>query len=260
MLKTRIIQKIGKCFGTQVEAYDRYRSGYPREFYDMLFSLVKTNKISDILDIGCGTGKSTEPLASLRGVRVVGCDHDLRMLSQAKKNALNHNLPIAYKKCEAENLPFKDNSFDIVTIGNAFHWFATRKTIKNIKRILRPNGLFFIYWKQMDKEDIYLRRKIFRQFNPKYKGPRVLITPRECVELLRRYSFQRVGHFSKKYTSHYTLENAVGRLKTIGSYFNLTNKQKQGFDNIASRVFKDYLTLKKKIAFLSTTHFCYAYK
>lgn len=259
MLKRKVIQRTKKRFGTQVEAYDKYRSEYPKEIYNLLYSLAKTDEIMDILDIGCGTGKSTEPLIR-PGMRVVGCDHDSRMLKQAKKNARSHNLHIIYKKCEAENLPFKNNSFDVVTIGNAFHWFANKKVIKNIKRILKPNGLLFIYWKQVNSEDVRLRRKIFRQFNPKYKGSSILITPKECVAVLCKYGFQRVRHLSKKYNFYYTIESAVGRLKTIGIYFNLNNERKKRFNDVATRVFKDYIARKKLIRFLPTIHICYSYK
>ena len=80
-------------FGTQVGEYDKYRTEYPKEFYDYLFNLVKTKTLKNILDIGCGTGKSTEPLYHA-GINVVGCDHDSKMLDQAKKNAKDRNLAI----------------------------------------------------------------------------------------------------------------------------------------------------------------------
>ena len=259
MKKQKRINKTGNRFGEQAENYNKYRSEYPQEFYDFIFNLSKTKKVTNVLDMGCGTGKSTEKLF-YPGIKVVGCDHDSRMLNYARKNTRHHNLPIVYKKCEAENLPFKENSFDIITIGNAFHWFANKKVAKNIERILKPNGLLFIYWKQIDSEDIKLRRKIFRQFNSEYSGRGKLITSRECSELLNNYEFQKTRHLIKKYKFNYNLESAVGRLKTIGSYFNLTPKQKLEFNNIAKKVFENYISQRGKITFSPTTHICYTYK
>src|SRR3989344_6002928 len=163
MLKRKTIERTKKRFGSQVRAYDKYRSIPPEKAYKLLFSLIKKEGVIDVLDVGCGTGKSTEPLVR-KNIKVVGCDHDVKMLDQAKKNALSRNLDITYKKCEVENLPFKPNSFDIVVCFNAFHWFANRKTVKNIKRVLRPGGFLFIFWKQIGKEDVFLRKKIFSHF------------------------------------------------------------------------------------------------
>ncbi len=246
-------------FGTQVKEYNKYRSEYPQKFYNFLFSLVKTKKIENILDLGCGTGKSTEPLVR-EGVKVVGYDHDFKMLNQAKKNAIERHLPIEYIKGEAENLPFENNSFDIVTIGTAFHWFANKKAVKNIERILKPGGLLFIHWKQIGKEDVRLRKKIFSKFYPEYNGSGILITSKEVQGLLKNQGFQKIKNINKKYKFHYTLESAVGRLKTIGYYFRLSSKQKIEFEDIAKKTFNDYLNKKSKIEFLSTTQIVYAYK
>jgi len=245
-------------FGTQVKEYDKYRTEYSDEFYDSLFILAKTD-VKDILDIGCGTGKTTEKLAR-KDIKVVGYDHDSKMLNQAKENAKKRNLPIKYIKGKAEELPFEDNSFDIITIGNAFHWFANKEAVKNIYRVLRPNGLLFIHWKQIGKEDIKLRRKIFRQFNPEYNGSGILITPEKCMELLGGQSFQGIKHVNKKYTFGYNFESAIGRLKTLGNYFSLSLEQKIEFERIAKKEFSDYFDGKSKIEFTSTTRIIYAYK
>ena len=246
-------------FGSQVKEYNKYRSQYPREFYDFLFSLVKIKKVENILDIGCGTGKSTEPL--VRGnAKVIGYDHDSRMLKQARSNALEYHLPIEYIKGEAEDLPFEDNSFDVVTIGTAFHWFANKKVVENIERILKPDGLLFIHWKQIGKEDVRLRKKIFSKFYQDYKGSGILITPEEVIDFLKNQGFQKIENTKKSYKSNYNLESAVGRLKTVGYYFRLSPKQKIEFEDIATKVFSDYLNKKNKIEFGATTQIVYAYK
>lgn len=259
MRNEKSIKRTSKQFGTQVENYNKYRSVLPKEFYNSIFDLNKREKVEKVLDLGCGTGKSTENLVK-KDIEIFGCDHDSKMLYQAKKNSLERGFGIKYKKCEAENLPFQDNYFDIVTIGNAFHWFANKKAVKNIERVLKPRGLLFIYWKQIDKEDIKLRRKIFRQFNPNYSGSGKLITFKKCKELLDNNGFQKTKHLIKKFPFYYNLESAIGRLKTTGSYFNLTHKQKLEFDKVAKNIFEDYFAQKKEINFLPAIHIGYTYK
>ena len=246
-------------FGTQVKEYDKYRTTYPKEFYDYVFRISKIENAKDILDLGCGTGKSTEPLYR-KGLNLVGCDHDKRMLEQAKENARHQDLPIKYVLGNSESLPFGEEVFDIVNVGNAFHWFANLESVQEIKRILRPNGLLFIHWKQIGKEDVELRRKIFRQFNPEYNGSGILITPETVIGLLENQGFYDMRTLTKKYKFKYNLESAVGRLKTGGNYFRLFSKQKVDFESIAKGVFEDYLSEKGRIEFLSTTQIVYAYK
>ena len=66
-----------------------------------------------ILDIGCGTGKSTEPLIKIfKNAEIVGCDPDAAMLAEAKASAKKLGLPIEYVEGRAERLPFVDDSFD----------------------------------------------------------------------------------------------------------------------------------------------------
>lgn len=259
MLKPNTIKRTKRQFGTQARFYDKYRARPPQEICDLPFKILQGSKIKKVLDLGCGTGKSTEPLVR-SGIKIVGCDHDSRMLKIAKKNALKKKLPISYKKCKAENLHFQENSFDLVIIGNAFHWFANKLALKSIKRILKSGGLLFIYWTEIDKEDARLRMKIFGHFNSQYKNSSVLIADKKCEKLLKENSFYKIKHLKRRYTFARDLEMAIGRLKTIGSYFNLSKKQKLEFDNFAKKTFQSYIIKKGKIEFTSTINICYAYK
>jgi 2-polyprenyl-3-methyl-5-hydroxy-6-metoxy-1,4-benzoquinol methylase len=70
----------------------------------------------DVLDVGCGDGALA--LAVWRGgaTAVVGCDIDPQMIARATSEAMRHKAAIDYVLAGAENLPFRDQSFDIVTI------------------------------------------------------------------------------------------------------------------------------------------------
>ncbi len=68
------------------------------------------------------------------GVELFGCDHDPRMIEEAKSQAAAKNLPISYSVAEVEHLPYEDNIFDAVTVGTAFHWFVNEASIKEILR------------------------------------------------------------------------------------------------------------------------------
>lgn len=81
-----------------------------------------------LLDVGCGTGIFAEEFNCIK----IGIDPSIEMLKQGK-NAF-------YIQACAENLPFKDNSFDFVISVTAVHNFKDiRKGLEEIKRISRKN-------------------------------------------------------------------------------------------------------------------------
>ncbi|MDD2807648.1 MAG: class I SAM-dependent methyltransferase [Patescibacteria group bacterium] len=133
------MKKLGK-FGALVKQYERARRQYPPEVFIFLKSKLAIQKPA-ILDLGCGTGISTRQLARL-GAVIIGCDPDYPMLVAAKKHQKIG--PEKYVLGAAEKLPFKNSTFDVVTAFGAFHWFDDRKSIAEIKRVLKPSGIIFI--------------------------------------------------------------------------------------------------------------------
>ena len=90
------------------------------------------------LDLGCGTGLSTRPLSSFAGV-VVGVDVSEEML-RARAPATG----AWYVRAQAERLPFRDGTFDLMSIASAIHWFAS-EAIEEIGRVLRPTAWLVVY-------------------------------------------------------------------------------------------------------------------
>ena len=95
----------------------------------------------DVLEIGCGLGTDLLEYAK-HGANVTGVDLGPDQIMLTKLNFDLHKLP--YKEIRegnAENLPFPDNSFDLVVcIGVIHHTPNTEKAIKEIHRVLRADG------------------------------------------------------------------------------------------------------------------------
>jgi len=90
------------------------------------------------LDLGCGTGISTEVLVALApGVGWQGADSAQAMLEVAKRKP--GLAGVALHHAQAEALPFGDHSFDVVVANFAWHWFAERAGAE-VRRVLRPGG------------------------------------------------------------------------------------------------------------------------
>jgi ubiquinone/menaquinone biosynthesis C-methylase UbiE len=93
-----------------------------------------------VLDIGCGSGNATLPAAET-GAKVTGLDLTPELLEAGRAGAAEAGLEIEWVEGDAEDLPFEDESFDVVisTVGIMFapnHELAAREAA----RVLRPGG------------------------------------------------------------------------------------------------------------------------
>lgn len=96
-------------------------------------------KLENALDVACGTGLSTNALLDI-AENVFGTDTSDEML----KLVLNPQ-EIKYSKASAENLPFENNYFDIITVSSAVHWFNIDGFLREANRILRSNSWLVLY-------------------------------------------------------------------------------------------------------------------
>ncbi|KAG0715386.1 putative methyltransferase [Chionoecetes opilio] len=94
------------------------------------------------LDVGCGSGQSTHSLAP-HFVSVTGLDISEAQVAEALK--LNKNPAVAFRVSGAESLPFPDGSQQLVTAGQACHWFDLPRFFKEVDRVLVPGGVVALY-------------------------------------------------------------------------------------------------------------------
>jgi 2-polyprenyl-6-hydroxyphenyl methylase/3-demethylubiquinone-9 3-methyltransferase len=96
-----------------------------------------------ILDIGCGGGLLTNPLAK-HGHNVTGIDVSCGSLSWAKRTDTTET--VCYVCCDGASLPFANESFDVVCAMDLLeHVDDPEVIIQQAARLLRPGGLFFFH-------------------------------------------------------------------------------------------------------------------
>ena len=124
-------------FSSQSAEYAVYRPTYPQELYDFLFSLV--NEEDAAWDCATGNGQVARILAQ-HFQKVYATDISEKQLSQALQ------LPnILYKVESSDRADVPDDSFDLVTVAQAIHWFNFEAFYAEVKRTLKPDGVIAVF-------------------------------------------------------------------------------------------------------------------
>jgi SAM-dependent methyltransferase len=130
-------------FDTVARLYDTVRPGYPAIMFDDLLRLSGVQAGDAVLDIGCGTGKSTEPFAK-RGFKVTALDPGANMLAFCRQR-LSPYPGVRYEQALFETWSPDRQVFDLIVSGTAFHWVDPAGHAKLLD-LLRPDGWIGVFW------------------------------------------------------------------------------------------------------------------
>jgi ubiquinone/menaquinone biosynthesis C-methylase UbiE len=131
-------------FNNRVENYIKYRPGYPPVIIDFLKKEIGLKHSDLVSDIGSGTGILSE-LFLKNGNKVFGIEPNEEMRFAAEK-LLKKYYNFHSIDGKAEDTKLSDNSTDLITAGQSFHWFNNDNTRKEFKRILKPDGSVILIW------------------------------------------------------------------------------------------------------------------
>jgi ubiquinone/menaquinone biosynthesis C-methylase UbiE len=139
MKKIKILDS-AEGYDLAAEDYDK-KEKYLNSFEKGKFlSLLPEIKDKKILDVGAGTGRVSLPLV-LSGAQVTALDISEKILELLKRK----NKKITTVVGEAENLPFENESFDIVTAAFLIvHLKDPKIFFDEVYRVLKPDGLFLV--------------------------------------------------------------------------------------------------------------------
>ena len=163
-------------------------------------------------DIGCGAGRYDLLLfRHLNNLHLVCVDSNEAMLKKAsaylKDSGICNFVPV---KADANNLPLKDNFVDCIFTFNAIHHFDFPRFLENAARIIRRDGLIFMYTRFQSQNERSLWGRYFPNFLEKegrlYESSDITgaIDSTNCFTIECVESFQ----FSRKATLDEVLEKA----------------------------------------------------
>lgn len=140
-------EQVGKMFDSIADNYDLLNGilslGIFKYWQKRLVEEVSLDEHKYILDVATGTGSVAIALSSLNTESIIGVDisDEMLTLGQIKVRQKDLQSVITLKKSDAENLPLRDNIFDVVTVAYGVRNFEDlEKGLSEIRRVLRPGG------------------------------------------------------------------------------------------------------------------------
>jgi SAM-dependent methyltransferase len=122
-------------FASVADAYERGRPEYPPAVVGAIAAELGLPADAAVLDLAAGTGKLTRALLAA-GMDVLAVEPQAPL----REKLAAHVGAERVREGLAEAIPLPDESFDAVTVADAFHWFNQAAAVAEIRRVLRPGG------------------------------------------------------------------------------------------------------------------------
>ncbi|MBD2079617.1 class I SAM-dependent methyltransferase [Leptolyngbya sp. FACHB-17] len=188
-------------FSDRATDYQKYRPSYPTSAIDKILSNLGDPTQLIAADIGAGTGISAR-LLSDRGLFVWGIEPNTAMSDQTEPYPR-----VEFRQATAENTGLPDQSVNLVTCFQSFHWFEPERTFQEFRRILKPSGRLALVWNTRDRSDPFTQEygELLRQASNKHPA------------IDRMETLPENSDFSAFEEHRFTLEHALDLPALIGN-------------------------------------------
>ena len=132
-----------KTFDDVAELYDRIRPHYPERLFDDLAALSGLQPGASLLEIGCGTGRATQPLAR-RGFNILCLEPGPRLAEVAVRNLREFDeVEVVNEGFEGWNAEGRE--FDLIFAATAWHWIDPEVGYAKVAPLLGAGGSFAFF-------------------------------------------------------------------------------------------------------------------
>ena len=143
-------------FSEQSSGYARYRPHYPAALFDFLAQLTDRHALA--WDCATGNGQVAIALAA-HYTRVVATD-----ASDAQIEAAIEHASVEYRVAPAEHSGLETSSVDLVTVGQALHWFDVGRFTAEVERVLVSDGILAAWCYELCEVDDECDRIVHRLY------------------------------------------------------------------------------------------------
>ena len=126
-------------FDSAAAQYQSARPDYPSELFDDLVTITGVAPPAALLEIGCGPGKATVPLAQ-RGFAITALELGPHLAAVAESNLGEHPGVQVVNAAFEDWEPSEGRAFDLVYAATAWSWLDPDRKYAKVARLLRPAG------------------------------------------------------------------------------------------------------------------------
>ncbi|WBW75387.1 trans-aconitate 3-methyltransferase [Schizosaccharomyces osmophilus] len=208
-------------YQTDTENYELGKPDFPFGLTDWLVDEFWVDEDSTILDLGVGTGKLIPRINAAHPKKIIAVDSSEAMLQVLQKKYPTVESYLG----SATQIPLPDESIDLILCGNSFHWFANANALKEMHRVLKPNGALGLVWNVRDKSVSWVNK--INELLDRYRSGSPYFGTWEWAQLFPGHGFRKPRSCVFPFAYCTTAENAIHRMVFSLSYIHaLSEKQK----------------------------------
>ncbi|MGA7923726.1 MAG: class I SAM-dependent methyltransferase [Thermoplasmata archaeon] len=235
-------------FDASADVYERSRPEYPPEMVVFLGNEFEFGPGVRVLDVGAGTGKLS------RALHGTGVDLTAVEPLEGMREVFRRELPdVPVIDGSAEELPCADASFDLIVVGQAFHWFHAPSALREMARVLRPRGGLALIWNTRDETTPWVKR--FSELLEPYRTDTPGYRSGAWRAAFRGSAFTRLTHRTFRWVLLQDRDGVVDRALSVSFIAGLPKAEKtQVAHRVRDLLDQDPLTRgRDRIAFPYTT-------
>lgn len=119
-----------------------------------MLEIVKLNRSSEVLDVGCGNGKIAEYISDLTQTSVTGIDYIHEAIAQASARTRNKRDRLHFRVGNLEGMDFSNESFDVILSIDSIYFGDAKAILSGWEKTLRPGGRMAIFYLSMSDDDL----------------------------------------------------------------------------------------------------------
>jgi SAM-dependent methyltransferase len=214
-------------FSDRAEDYAQFRPTYPIAAITTMLENLGDSADRVAADIGAGTGISSRLLAD-QGVQVWAIEPNAAM----QKAATPHPR-VTFRVGNAEQTGLPDQSVDLVTCFQAFHWFDPVKALPEMHRILKPTGRLAVVWNERDRTDPLTEAysQIVRQISQRHPAEHRMVAQQPLIDCAE---FCNLRHLTFSHHQILDWNGLLGRANSVSYIPKDPHSQQQLRDHLAA--------------------------
>jgi ubiquinone/menaquinone biosynthesis C-methylase UbiE len=214
-------------FSELAKGYAKFRPHYPDALFEYLATLTDERNVA--WDCATGNGQVALSLTDYFQ-QIYATDASQKQIAQAFQHER-----IDYRVAPAEHTDLADHSVDLVTVGQALHWFNLEQFYQEVRRVAKPTGVLAV-WCYGFFEAPDVSESVERALKEFFDLVEPFWTPeRDLVNQLYQtvpFPFDEVTAPTFEMTSHWTVDHIIGYLSTWSAVHLFS--QERGVEAIAT--------------------------